>query len=357
VRRLRLVALALVVAACTITDDLKLVTNGPSGPSTNCVHAFVPPKPTGPDKSGSDFPTFYGALKSIDTGVIAKMVGRDLDGLCTCPIDPAPCKMRANSDPCDATDAGLENAVGTVFDKVKSLVPASEQINAGLKRGESLGMVIRVEGYSGEADDPAVTVGVYQSTGLETFPPTWTEADKWKLDTSATAGDAPRPGNPERRIPRVSATSAYVKNGILVAPLEGSDGTTTFRLTPVFEVKLYRAFLTARIVRGDAGTAQLVDGLLTGVWNKDDLFRGIRNLAAPGQSSKSLCEVPLVVGQASQLICQHLDLPLNELNTRDTYCDAASFGMQIEFSPASLGRNEAPTVVPSKCMEQPLNCE
>lgn len=348
------VSTAALILACNV--DLVLRTKTPSAkePSPNCKHTLIPTRPDTAKGGGADLPSSYVSVKSFGAGSLASPIGVDLDGLCSCFGDPASCTARGTLKLCDANDAGVDNSTGALFDAVKTLFPLFDRLNEMFQDGDTRGIVLRVEGYNGGTDDPAVTLAFYESTGVETTPPTWTASDRWKVDVAAAAGDAPTNGKPESRVPRLSSTSAYVRDGVLVAPL---GDNALLRLDPRLELKLQRATFTARIRKLTDTSLELTGGLLTGTWVGEDILRAIRNADAPGSSTNAICDIPIVEEQARLKICEGLDLLKDENAGAESLCDAASLGLAMELAPASLGANSPTNVIAPRCMEKVLKCD
>jgi hypothetical protein len=356
---LRIVTLMLIPAACaaflyacTIVNGLDVEKLGPRMPSKNCTHALVPERPTqerGAVGGGTAQPYF--AIKSFDVGDPADPVGLDLDGLCTCPIDPAPCKNAARSL-CDTGDAGRDNATALVLQTLKTnKFDLVDSLNNDFGSGAH-GLLVRVDGYNGGSDDPDVAVGFFASNGVEVKPLTGASTERWIGDTNSFIGEEPLPGKPDRRVPKAVALNAYVRDGVLVASF---GDNAKLSLSTVFELAIRQLTVTASISRTASGAVTLSNLLLTGFWPKDELFRAFRGLN--GLNTKSpICQNSVVETVGRGFICNGLDSVAKPAASADGACDSASFGLRAQLVPAVLGRGEASTAVPYRCDNSALIC-
>jgi hypothetical protein len=357
---LRIVTMVCIVAAgaaglyaCTIVNGLAVEKPGPRMPSKNCTHALVPERPTQERGAivGAAVTQPYFAVKSFDTGDPMDPVGLDLDGLCTCPIDPSPCKNAARS-PCDTGDAGRDNATALVLQTLKSNnYDLLATLNKDFGNGAH-GLLLRVDGYNGGTDDPDVAIGLFGSNGVETRPPTWAVTERWIGDQSSFAGDEPEPGKIDRRIPNAIAFNAYVREGVLVASF---GDRAKLSLSNVFELAIQQLIMTASISSTASGVVTVSNVLLTGLWKKNELYRAFRGLNGV-KNTDPICQAQVLDAIGGGYICNGLDSVAEPGANANVSCDSASFGLRLQVVPAVLGRREVTATVPYRCDNTELIC-
>jgi hypothetical protein len=344
---------AVVWAACSIYDtSLLLPANdagadpdaGPDGPADLCPHARAPSRPTTEDGTGEIEVTT--AVRTLDMG-LAKDGGTpsglsfDLDGICTCP-GPESCKPRVvGVQHCD-DDAGRDNSGGDLvrrFSIVSAGALSQESINARINDGD-YGLVIRVSGYNGKANDKQVVVAVFISNGTPNVPadagskkPKWDGTDSWTLDSASVLGGA----NGERVIPNFVDTNAYVANGVMVASLDfplslgnsNSDGTLTLELTG--------SVITAKLVP-ERGSYKIEKGQIAGRWAVRKLLAALAALFDPSRPGEHICPGTQSYDDVKALICRGADILGDPLKSDPaTPCDALSIGFGFTAYPAKIG--------------------
>jgi hypothetical protein len=283
----------------------------------------------------------------------ADPVGLDLDGLCTCPIDPSSCR-NGTLTLCDTGDAGRDNATALVLRTLKSSsYDLLDTFNAGVSSGVQ-GLLFRVDGYNGGTDDPDVTVGFFASNGVEVRPPTWAATERWTSDknTFVVEAEEPRAGAADKRIPKTIALNGYVRDGVLVASF---GDRARLSLSKTFELAIQQLTLTASISSNSSGAVSVSNVLLTGFWEKNELFRAFRGLDGLG-TTKPICENAAVEAIGRGFICSALDSVTKPTANAVVACDSASFGLRAQVVPAILGRSEVTTTVPYRCDNTALTC-
>ncbi|MFO0669917.1 MAG: hypothetical protein U0235_09875 [Polyangiaceae bacterium] len=321
-------------AACTVADGLSLPSATPDAgladtavdaPTVDagCVTAHIPPPPAA-DVDG-DGVEYVFALRELDFRVDPALgnAGFDLDQACTCRPDKDTCRVAAAQPHCDGEN-GRDNALAELSQSItlpESLDP-ERFVKRELAAGRA-GLLIKVAGYNGQADDRSVKVSFYPSNGTETArdggPPTFTKTDRWTVDPGYLFGD------PSLRIASLLSTKAYVSGRTLVAlfsfkfPIAGLD------------VDLASGAFVATLVDGPP---RLEHGVIVGRWALDKAVHALGQLDVDGSAA---CTLPFFPGVAPR-VCQIADLRVNPAEDgRDLACDAISVGIGFSANEATIG--------------------
>lgn len=346
-----------------------------------CEHARVPkPTPGAPD--GPENLDLLFAFRSVDFG--SGKVGLDLDNVCTCTNGAqGSCKVTSSAPACDE-NGGRDNALGRILSTIKGTAhyDIEERINELIDRGKS-GLLVRVQGWNGQPDDSLVQVSFYPSRGVCTppaiaadagdagdagdasdagdsgdaaeagdadpfydptlprcVPPTFDASDEWAYDPTQLLGD------PSRVISKLTATNAYVTNGMLVAEVAGRMPLATLDL-----------ILQAGVVMGRIGAnpPSLSGGIIAGRWKLEDAFQALRRLSV-GDAGLPLCQSPAYqIGEST--ICSLADImALPSDDDSGVACNAISVGVAFEAAPASFGPPIIIDTVGGDCPNAGLPC-
>ncbi len=314
-----------------IPDELALVTGGggAGGVSNACVREAVPPKPAVVGVGGDV--AFVAALRSIDledtaNGVVA---GMNLDGLCSCTEDKRACQSLDPSDGKGACDVngGRDVQSQTLFSAFAYLLgveDASDYYNA-LSEAGSWSVLLRVRGYSGEAEDDQVEVAWYETPGFGAVPQ-WNGFDTWPVASSSVAL-----GSVEQ--PIYVDPAAYVTGGKLVAALPSAPLTMAGGKTNV-RVGLVQVLLVARIEKITNDRYRLREGTLGGRLAVPELFATLSSFR--DANGGPFCTSSLLYPATKQVMCEAVDLRLGAPD-KELLCEALSFGAHFETEPALLG--------------------
>lgn len=343
--RLGLVAGVLVtIAACTVMNDLRLpppkvtedasVADASVEASDPCSAARIPAPPSPPVDGEDPANEIVVAMRRMllrETPAI----GYDLDGVCTCSPDPESCAVRDETVHCDL-DGGRDNAFATLSKRFMTFTgfDVISYANARLEKGVS-GYIVRVQGYSGEADDSDVTVSVYLSAGdltdlddggVAVRPPSFTEGEEWSVDPDFLVGD------PAARISRYTA-KGYVSGNVLVA----SFAELPLPLVESVNTMLRSGIITGQISRSGTGKPTIAGGVLVGRIGTDTMLAGLAQVFDP-TSKKPFCENPSFGPYAKGVICPAADVTVDSARDRtNAPCDAISAGILFEAIGASIG--------------------
>ncbi len=304
-----------------------------------CALKHAPEKvATDDDRTSS---AYVGALSTLtlDKGDrSAPDVGLDLDQRCTCPDAPS-CKSQL-PPVCDA-DGGVDNGAADLFGSL-SADPRSLSPNAaaalGLASG-SFGLVFRLSGYSGRPDDSSVVFEVLNATGVVGgASPKFDGADSWVLDATTL----------DNGVSRFSSFSAWVRDGVLVAPFPKlqpklrfpTTATTTF----LVDVEINDAIVTGRVGVTAGGGLTLTDGQIVGRVRASSWLLQFQR-AGRCSDAESILSI-------RALTCGRRDIAVNAArDNADATCDALSFAIAFGASPALV---ESTTAIP---VETPSPCE
>jgi hypothetical protein len=348
-----LAVLAVAVAyACTITDELTLMTPGPKGPSCGTT---IPERPqsTGGSVDGAADLSFKVAIESAEVSSDGTLVGINLDNLCTCP-DEAACKGVMNARTCDTGDAGIDNASAAIFQAASFSYDAIENFNENFKKGTARGVVVLVEGYNGKSNDEAVSVSVFGSTGVVSAPPKFTEADVWKIDRDTLLFR-----DSDKLLGKISIADGYVRDDVLYAT---TSGYFTLAFDVAFKVSLTPVTMIGKLGKTGNGSPTMTELTIAGRWSGDDIYRAVGGAKVLGTNKDAgvfICTDPestAILDTISGVICAGLDLP-GQGGDSQSSCKFASFGMKAKTKPANFGTVfEQTNAVPYPCSDAGLTC-
>lgn len=334
--------------------------------------------PSAPDGAiTTDMGSFVMAIDTIDIGVprdggvLPPTRAYDLDGVCTCAApDQESCVRPKNKAPdptCD-DDRGRDDSGRTLLSKLRGFLTTdnltTENATFHLSKAD-MGVLIGVQDYNGEPDDPDVSVFVVPSFGLPSgavmnglLPrngvkaPTWSTADKWSYD--------PRFGNKiadDHLVGPLASSRAYVANGLVVAYF--SDVVIHLQVdvtnsNPI-PIHITDAVITSTIV--PSGNAfELRNGRMSGRWIAADLLRaaGAWDLTSSGLGP--LCPSNTVLFQTFQTIaCPGRDINGRALDPASQPCNAISFSLGFSAKPASVGEPAGYPYATTPCFDGGLD--
>jgi hypothetical protein len=267
-------------------------------------------------------------------------VGFDLDGQCTCPgktgcLEPAWAKADHCDDP-DGRDNGSGNsfaAINQAFGAVISSVQLSDQAYKG-----NWSVLVKLSDYNGGDDDDQVEVALYTTPGTGGVDPKWDGMDVWPVADISLADKVSldQPINKDSK--------AYVTNRVLVAHL--SSATVTFQGSGVhLQIDLSAVVFSATLEAKDTGAVELGSGTLSGSWPEPALFQSLSGLRV--NNGMKLCRGDTYYNPVKKALCDEFDL--SSTGAPDAACDALSFSVGFEASPAMLGMPQALTPPSGGC--------
>lgn len=377
-----LVALGVAVAgagalpACDVYTPALLEPQSPPGPAREgigwwsgpgergCFSARAPDsrgRPTG--TSAADVGPITLALSSMRLGSLDrsgaldpnawKEIGLDLDGKCTgtdtCSgaDGPAACaptvpQVAVDGDYCrDNTFGRVEFQAALIPEVAKTYGLSDDAFNCALCVG-AYSFLVRLTEYNGLADDESVRVDLYPSPGLEKVlpwncaDPTWTQRPCFTPDMPWTVQSDTltiQRGGPELPDSKLFDDQAYVRQGYLVAALP--DDTQFWfpgykALVVAYPVRLQKAVVTGRVVKGTDGVWRIEDGIIAGRARGADLVKGFRLIG--------FCDKDPNYKLMTDFVAKNLDLLGSGENDPNVTCDAMSVGLAFEARQATAGK-------------------
>lgn len=324
-----------------------------------CDHAGVAPRPAvddDPDKKGTYILAFrrLGLTGKNDAGTV---VGRDIDGVCTCDkregtleAGASPCTPRVAIDNVCDEDAGIDNASARLFTTLGAL-PGGEvdevaNVNDNIANGVQ-GAILYISDYNGRANDREVLVGIMLSYGiidpgtddcagtpntLETptrYSPTWCGRDKWSYSTKFV--------QPSTKLPVVLG-AGYVNDYQVVfstlAPIKVFIGES--------ELGVGSPTVTTKLVPRADGKFDATGGLLTGRLPVLDLLAAFGAFRDPASTNSDagaayVCRSP-VFEVARTVLCNAVDIMASPpFDFQGSTCNALSTAVTFEAEAAELG--------------------
>lgn len=343
----------LLIDACSIVDGLVVAEPGEASSSEAgadasadpCAHTLPPARaPREPSEPPGD-ELMVVVATNIGFGVTAdggrEQLSFDLDGVCTCAFQqPDSCKPNGGAPQrCDDV-GGADNAAQAIFAEARSANLSFEKDTNESVTGGRRAVLIRVQGYNGQANDSEVRVGVLVSPGLfdgsgKNVAPTLTKSDQWAIDDkSADERDGVI-------IPRFTFAGYVVANELVVDALQIS--------VPVSEVStitLADAKLVATIEPAPGGGHTLGEARFAGRWSIAEATRVVGSVERSNGTGR-LCEATAQSSFADYSlfqvlkarVCEAADLRANPAEDgRGQSCNAISVAVGIRGAPASLGK-------------------
>lgn len=323
---------------------------GDAGADGACEQVGVaPPPPAQPASDASDIEREF-AVSALDFGIDTSVdpVGLNVDRRCTSTLDTSSCVVDSADKLPKITDYknGVDNSGFRLIQDLSQLGGAftPDSINKRLKDGE-YGLIVRIRGYNGTANDDAVSVDVYPALrhGVDGGAPDGGRDDLWVRDRSYNFVDSST----------IRSTFAYVNNGQAVAffptfelPISVPDQTPAVRR---MRVKLRDVWLTGTLTKLPDGNDG-VKGVLAGRWSTRDFLDEVRPLDLPGFGT--ICKSPLVYAQAKALLCPGRDVRATSAEDgRGLPCDAVSAGIGYVAYAVDNSTSEDPPVIANPCLD------
>ncbi|WP_236515124.1 hypothetical protein [Sandaracinus amylolyticus] len=320
---------------------------GVVGRPEGCVLDRWPARPVCRGDTGDDGVVRYVALLDplMDQGSDAwRMLGHDLDGLCTDPLMNDTAECRTTTGPVLDGLGGIDNATSRVLAGTRILWPtwlaeAQAFARERMREGDVV-PVMRIRGWSGEPDDARVEVWVAGSVDV-------LHEDTPAPDGGVLEDDPSRPDPAWDGTDRAYVADGYFSVGDIGMPLIGDDdayvagGTLVARIPDraPFDVAARSTGGVARMVLTDARFVGAIaaDGtrfdraMVIGRWGRNDLLGYLEDV---GICPSDPDFAPLRVS-----IEQALDLRSDPSSTGpDLACDAISIALPFEATvPVQFG--------------------
>lgn len=293
-------------------------------PVDPCTSEGVPPPPDAGVVPG-DVGRLVGAvhtMRLLDADDAGTIVGINMDRTCG-----ASCVSSAASPPKDPP-SGIDNAAYGLFRTLKAtgLNLSDLAFNDGIKAG-LWNLVVRVDGYSGTADDDDVQVDLLNAAGVNKNDggARLDGTDEWILDsTSMVAG-----------VSLFRSKVAYVSGNVLVARFErfpptlrvSGGGSVVLVLNP----DLFSVTFTAKIVSHAGGGLTLADGKLVGSMPPEQFLLQLQRLGS--------CPSDPLFSTAVDYVCAVRDLAPTLTSPTSDKCTNLSFAIGLDAIPALVSPN------------------
>lgn len=347
-----------------------------------CFSAGAPTRLDRPDASreGEDIETFFLANRTTHIGSRNRDgqldenawqdIGFDLDGVCTLsPPCESPgaavvsCRTQSTNPP---TDGKLcrDNQIGKLAyrfetqERLQGILPSDPEFNCALCRGD-YNFILRVQGYNGAADDPAVRVDFYPSTGLTTLkdidctredwdadqPACWTRTDKWNIQREGL--EQPPSSDTDLTDSNAADPTAFVRASTLIVRMppntvmwypSGDSGRQMLPLT------VQEGTLTGTLRETEEEGWVLEDGLITGRTKGTDMLGGLERIGVcPGSEAHR---------DAEFFARDALDVLSSSEAQPDVPCDSLSLALTLTAAQAEIGVIES-FPLPDECAAEP----
>jgi len=309
-----------------------------------CVAATYPDPPGGTDNAVS-LPGLVFAVHAIDLGDNGDTPGYDLDNVCTCFEGAGPSCTGASpqiSTYCDAT-GGVDNQAAKLFQLIE--LPLGKGLFGSEffsdKASEGVwSLLIRVEGYSGEMNDPAVSVSLFPSGGTGGKMPAWDGTDVWAVSAESV-------GDGGVSTPLFTSNGGYVSGGVLVATLPTTEVILAGGGTETITVRLSAGVLTAQIA-SVGGVWSLKNGVIAARWAAADVFKALSSYR--DNNGNPICtNSGLSYTVVKTTICNDADILVDGTQPKSAPCDALSVGIGFSADPAVLGSLQDAGAVADGC--------
>jgi len=334
---------------------------GPPDAGDGCNHTRWPGRPSSDDDASVQDIEFYNALEVLDFGVGdgggGKIVGVDLDGICTCP-GPDSCNPFPDSGTQCDDEGGVDDSLGSLVKEFSGSANFFDQgyINQNIASG-IFGALFRVRNYNGQANDTKVELSIFvsngtQGAGTDAGPtiPQWKGNDVWTVDPKSLLGGVIGDAGP---VPLVAYDlNAYVSNYTLVGnisdmPLAIGSATGEGLIT----IDLTGGLVIAKLT--PTGNTFQAQGVVAGRWETRKLLTALQVLHDPFDFDAALCGQDAIYQLLKGRICSIQDIASNVLDDgKNAPCNALSLSFAFTSVPAKYGAAFAPDASPGGCGPQ-----
>jgi hypothetical protein len=372
--------------ACAVYDSSLLLPNASDAASSTdagadsdpCTHVRPPGPPDGGESDGGTIQVIA-AFKTIDIGLTADAsaprppFGYDLDGVCTCPGQPSCAQPKGAPISCDDDAGGNTGRDNTDIDLFRALGDTAStgttQIDDGLRSGQ-YGLLLVIDNYNGQLNDPRVAVSYYVSNGVNRTSdggiraPDFMGDDLWTIDPNSLQDRGQDPTSIQSCAHNPQCQSvfyddqAYVTNGFVVAhfnQLTVAFGDRSFLGGATMALSNAVVVGELQVVSLPVGFSyELVGGTIAGRWPTKALLQTLATIPDPATDGGFLCGHDNVLISnydiLKAVVCEAADISQNQANDNTgAACDAVSVGMTFTAGPAQLGAVFAVPPAPAGC--------
>jgi hypothetical protein len=310
---------------------------GAGGQPFVCDHARWPTRPAPGD--GSTLGDIVLAAHSLILNQ-TEVVGRDIDNSCTCP-EASTCTPPGSPDlVCDGSngrDANVNKVMATLVQLNSAF--SESALSDELAKGRA-GLVVRIRGYNGTANDDAVSVELFGRSWTNGVLPQHNGNDTWLPYEDSLAFDLSVEWD----------QNAFVRDSMLVAKFP--IFTLAFRPNVgqndnPFIVKLEEAVLSGTLEQGSSGFT-LKNGNMAARWPTASFLDAFSVIQYP--FSLWMCGDNPAYTMVKGNICKYADVMSSAASDNtNAACDALSWAAGFDAEPAKLGAELSPPSTPSGC--------
>lgn len=340
-----------------------------------CDHAFAPGPPAVDDAPGDELPTFFLATRTVVlTNEKSKIVGFDLDGVCSC--DTHPETAHAGGQSCSAAikvcdlARGVDNSVSVLAAQLSPFFSLDAIPQKLIDSGRRT-LLLQIGKYNGRLNDKEIAFGVALSDGIrepgctgsvanaakDIWSPVWCGDDHWSF--------LPESVIPSTKQPLVQGLG-YVRDGIITlkisnvlpVPFDESSvlplGSTvmTGNLVPLGEDLKPRDRARPPTER-EKRLFSLENAVVGGRIRSSDLLAALGAIETAGKdggASTYLCQESSFA-LLRQGTCDAVDIPTNQALDFDpgAKCDALSVAIAFTASPVLPGEVHETNLTSNPC--------
>jgi hypothetical protein len=340
-------------AACTGLlgfDDVRLAPRDSA--AAVCAHRVPPARPAVAGRGGTLDLVFAASALDLGDNVDQagapryRSLGFDLDTTCTGEGEGPSCiePPWANSTYYADGVEGIDNAIGEL--NYQAAWPKSVPVPSDMTRRHDT--LLRIRGYSGDADDDQVEVSAY--VGLDVAPrdvPLWDGGDRWRIHrgTLVPLGDG---GTPTVDRPKVRDDGAYVSNYVLVARFPEMALDLGADTAPDYLGRYEQVVVTARLVQVEPGKWELHEGISSGRRKLNDVLMEWSLGSSATSPGQPICNFPSEYDVLKRGVCSFLDIASGP-DSPASPCDALSGAAGFEAKQALLGDVGGEPQAPPPC--------
>jgi hypothetical protein len=245
---------------------------------------------------------------------------------------------------------------GPLLATLSLLVPGLEPtfIRDRIRDG-SYGIIVSVQSWNGQPNDPNVLVSLRMAVGTENDPdggdvrPKFDGNDVWTIDPGSIVAGETLVGMDCKDVGCVGLATdinAYVSNGVLVASFESLPLALTVG-SGRLDIPFVGAVIVAQLTQGPGGYR--LAGEIAGRWPADRLLAAAGAIRDP-VTKTSLCNNAQSYNLFKRSVCTSVDLAVMPSRDRTgAPCEAMSEAIRFTASQAKVGKVRLVVQEPSDC--------
>lgn len=311
---------------------------GAAGQRNECDHARWPARPAPGDASALPYDIVLAANSLLLNQT--EVVGRDIDNSCTCP-EPSTCTPPGSPDlVCDGSrgrDASVNKVMATVVaDGISAF--SEDQLAEEIAKGRA-GLVLRIRGYNGAANDDRVSVELFGKVWTNGAVPQHDGNDAWLPYDDSVQFDMAVQWDMDAYVTDSLLVARYPHFSLAFRPNVGQNDNP-------FVVELEEAVLSGTLEQGSNGFV-LKNGNMAARWPTAKFLSAFSVIQYPFDW---MCDKNLAYGVLKNDICKYADvMGTAALDNQNAACDAVSWAAGFDAEPAKLGATKTPPTIKSGC--------